>query len=109
MEDLSMVQGQGQSIWMRFTVLGLKMLLLVVHFNTLEMSVPTADHILKMLRLFAHQCVQKVRLNADMVILMTRSLLVYLLSNVVMVLMTVLEEKMNWITTVPVDQREQFV
>ena len=50
-----MVQGQGQSIWMRFTVLGLKMLLLVVHFNTLEMSVPTADHILKMLRLFAHQ------------------------------------------------------
>jgi hypothetical protein len=42
---------------------------------------------------------------------MVNSLHAYLLINVVMVLvsLTVLEEKMNWITTVPVDQREQFV
>jgi hypothetical protein len=40
---------------------------------------------------------------------MVNSLHAYLLINVVMVSLTVLEEKMNWITTVPVDQREQFV
>jgi hypothetical protein len=42
-------------------------------------------------------------------VLIIISLHVYLLINVVMVSLTVLEEKMNWITTVPVDQREQFV
>ena len=32
-----------------------------------------------------------------------------LLVNVVIAPLTVLEEKMNWVTTVPVDLREQFV
>jgi hypothetical protein len=44
-----------------------------------------------------------------MVDLMESNLHAYLLINVVMVSLTVLEEKMNWITTVPVDQRERFV
>ena len=44
-----------------------------------------------------------------MVELVVSSLHASLLSSVVMVSLTVLEEKMNWITTVPVDLREQFV
>ena len=43
------------------------------------------------------------------VALMGSSLHVYLLTNVVITSLTVLEEKMNWITIVPVDLREQFV
>ena len=43
------------------------------------------------------------------VALMGSSLHVYLLTNVVIMSLTVLEEKMNWITIVPVDLREQFV
>ena len=48
-------------------------------------------------------------LNAMKVELMDNSLHVYWLNSVVMALLTVLEEKMNWITTVPVNLREQFV
>ena len=48
-------------------------------------------------------------LNVHMVELMVSSLHASLLSSVVMVLLTVLDEKMNWITTVPVDLREPFV
>ena len=47
--------------------------------------------------------------NALRVVLMDRCLHAYLLSNVVTMSLTALEERMNWITTVPVDLREQFV
>ena len=55
------------------------------------------------------QYVLKAQLNASMGELMARNLHVSPLNKTVMVLLIVLEEKMNWITTVPVDLREQFV
>ena len=58
---------------------------------------------------FLFQYVLITTLNVPMVELVTSNLYVSLLNNVVMAPLTVLEEKMNWITTVPVDLREQFV
>jgi hypothetical protein len=63
-----------------------------------------------MMALFSvQQNARIICLHAVKVVLIIISLHVYLLINVVMVSLTVLEEKMNWITTVPVDQREQFI
>ena len=55
------------------------------------------------------QYVQTTSTSVYMAELMTSILHVYLIINVVIMLLTVLEETMNWITTVPVDRREQFV
>ena len=66
-------------------------------------------YLLRIVIIYTFQCARIQCLSAMMVELMVRSLNVSLLSSVVMVSLTVLEEKMNWITTVLVDLREQFV
>ena len=58
---------------------------------------------------FALQYVLITHLSVHMVVLMANSHHVSPVSSVVIMLLTVLEGKMNWITTVLVDLREQYV
>ena len=115
-------------IWMKLAVMGLRVILMTVGEQTMDTSDAIADHILRMplcsvqyvwifnryinwhvYTVTFFQYVLITSLNVPMVELVTSSLYASLLNNVVMALLTVLEEKMNWITTVSVNLREQFV
>ena len=84
------------------------------HFYDASVFCPTGVSVFKFSLFYIElfmviQNAQITNSRAVMVVLIVNCHHVYQLTNVVMVSMTVLEEKMNWITTVPVDQREQFV
>ena len=131
-----MVQVLVQSTWMMLTVLGLRAHSLAVVTDVLEMSVPIVELIWKMPLLSVDQvrmlsvvitykhavnrhsifgdcvCMQYVLLlplSVHMVVLMVSSHHASPVSSVVIMSLTVLEGKMNWITTVLVDLREQYV